>query len=253
VEIEVRSQDNLFAGGRKMYPQFLRAPLSSLIAIVALVPFACAQDIFVTPIPNAPFSAVIDVQRSFVQPDGTVVNVKTLRLIARDGRGRIHNEARELVPVSSSKTPQVRRIHLYDPQTRMSATLDPQQKTYWTTIVNRPPATVPPALLAASPVGDMLPANEFTKQEDLGMSEMEGVSVHGVRQIQTIPAEASGTGKETVVTDEYWYSEELRINTQIKHNDPRMGSVTMTVTQVSRREPNASMFEIPSGYNSPNQ
>jgi hypothetical protein len=236
-----------------MYRRFFRAPLSYLTVIAALVPFACAQDIFVTPIPNAPFSAMIDVQRSFVQPDGAVVNVKTLRQIARDGHGRIHNEARELVPVSSSETPQVRRIHLYDPETRMSAILDPHEKTYWTTIVNRPPTTVPPALLDASPVGDMLPANEFTKQEDLGMSEMEGVSVHGVRQAQTIPADASGTGKEVVVTDEYWYSEELRINMLIKHNDPRMGSVTMTVTQVSRREPNSGMFEIPPGYSPPKQ
>jgi hypothetical protein len=236
-----------------MYRRCSLAPLSCLVVIAALVPLACAQDIFVTPIPNAPFSAVIDVQRSFVQPNGAVVNLKTIRQIARDGRGRIHNEARELVSASSSNTPQIRRIHLYDPQTRMSATLNPHAKTYWTMIVNRPPATVPPALLAASPVGDMLPANEFTKQEDLGMNEMEGVSVHGVRQTQIIPANASGTGKDVVVTDEYWYSEELRINMLIKHNDPRMGSMTMTVTQVSRREPNSGMFEIPPGYNPPNE
>jgi hypothetical protein len=236
-----------------MYRRCSGTPLSCLVIIAALVPFACAQDIFVTPIPNAPFSAVIDVQRSFVQPNGVVANLKTIRQIARDGLGRIHNEARELVSVSSRDTPRIRRIHLYDPQTRMSATLDPREKTYWTMIVNRPPATMPPALVAASPVGDMLPASEFTKQEDLGMSEMEGVSVHGVRQTQTIPANTSGTGKDVVVTDEYWYSEELRINMMIKHNDPRMGSMTMTVTQVSRREPNSSMFEIPPGYNPPNE
>lgn len=97
----------------------------------------------------------------------------------------------------------------------------------------------------------MLPASEFTKQEDLGMSEMEGVSVHGVRQTQTIPAKTSGTGKDVVVTDEYWYSEELRINMQIKHNDPRMGSVTMTVMGVSREEPSPALFQIPQEYKPP--
>jgi len=85
------------------------------------------------------------------------------------------------------------------------------------------------------------------------MSEREGVPVHGVRQTQTIPADASGTGRNIVVTDEYWYSEELRINMLIKHNDPRMGSGIMTVTQVSRREPNPGMFEIPPGYNPPDE
>ncbi len=232
-----------------MHRRFSGATLSCLVVLASFVPLAFGQgtDIFVTPIANAPFSGVIDVQRSFVQPDSAVVNLKTIREIARDSQGRIYNEVRALLPVSSSKTPKVRRIHLYDPQTRISAMIDPRHKSFWTMIVNHPPSTLPPAM-AASPTGDMLPANEFTKQEDLGMSEMGGVSVHGVRQTQTIPATSSGTGKDVVVTDEYWYSEELCINMQIKHSDPRMGAVTMTVTQVSRTEPDPSLFEIPEGY-----
>jgi len=235
-----------------MHQRFSGATLSWLrvLLFASFTPLAIAQstDIFVTPIPNVPFSGIIDVQRSFVRPDGTVVNVKTIRQIARDSRGRIHNEGRELVPVSSKKAPKIGRIHLYDPQTRISTVIDPRHKTFWATLVNHPPSTVPPGLLAASPVGDMLPANEFTKQEDLGMSDMEGVSVHGVRQTQTVPADAAGTVEDVVVTDEYWYSEELRINMQIKHSDPRVGAVTMTVTQVSRTEPDPSLFEIPDGY-----
>lgn len=226
--------------------------LSWLVAFAALSVASFAQDIFVTPVPNAPFSAVIDVQRSFVQPDGGAENTKTIREIARDSQGRIYNEGRELLPASSSDTPRIRRIHLYDPQTRMSAFLDPTQKTYWTMIVNRPPATVPPAM-AASPSGNALPASEFAKKQDLGTREMEGLTVHGTRETQTIPAASSGTGKEVIVTDEYWYSEDLRINLQIKHDDPRMGSVTMRVTQVTRREPDPGLFEIPPGYSVSNQ
>jgi hypothetical protein len=242
-----------------MQSRFSGAMLSYLLALAtfavgtfALPTFAEGQDIFVTPIPNAPFSAVIDVQRSLVQPDGGVVQVKTVRQIARDNRGRIYNEGREFLPIASSDTPRIRRIHLYDPETRISTVLDPNNKTYWTMIVRRPPSSVPPAM-AASPTGSSLPANDFTKKEDLGTDQMGGLTVHGVRQIQTIPAASSGTGKEVVVTDEYWYSEDLRINMQIKHNDPRMGAVTLTVMGVSRREPNPSMFEIPQGYSPPNQ
>jgi hypothetical protein len=51
-----------------------------------------------------------------------------------------------------------------------------------------------------------------------------------------------------VITDEYWYSEDLRINLMIKHNDPRKGGVTMRVTQVNRAEPDTARFEIPEGY-----
>jgi hypothetical protein len=38
------------------------------------------------------------------------------------------------------------------------------------------------------------------------------------------------------------------MNLLIKHNDPRTGSVTLTVSNVSRTEPDPSLFEIPEGY-----
>ena len=113
--------------------------------------------------------------------------------------------------------------------------------------VNHPPAAQPADLLA-SPSGNSVPLNQFTKQEDLGTQSIAGVSAHGVREIQTIPAASNGTGNEIVLTDEYWYSDELHINVVIKHNDPRVGSVTMTLTQITRTEPDPSLFQIPEDY-----
>jgi hypothetical protein len=164
----------------------------SRVALLAAATTASAQDIFVTPISGVPFSGIVNVERSLTQPDGSIVNRKTMRDIGRDSRGRIHNASRALVPVSDTKTPQIQSIHLYDPQTRISAMLNPQERTFWTQTVNRPPATVPPALLYASPTGDSLPQNEFTKKEDLGIRDIEGLPAHGVRETQTIPAESSG-------------------------------------------------------------
>jgi hypothetical protein len=215
--------------------------------LLAVASAASAQDIFVTPIPGAPFSGVVHVERAIVQPDGSLVTLRTIRDIGRDSKGRIHNESRELVPVSSSKTPQVLSIHLYDPQTRVSTMLNPEERTFWTMTVNRPPETVPPALLA-SPAGNNLPQNEFTKKEDLGIHEIEGMPAHGVRESQVIPPENGDTGKEVAITDEYWYSEELRINLMMKHSDPRTGTVTLTVAEVTRTEPDRAFFEIPEGY-----
>ncbi|HTZ82095.1 MAG TPA: hypothetical protein VMB66_02825 [Candidatus Acidoferrales bacterium] len=214
-------------------------------AAVLFIARASAQDIFVTPIPGAPFSGVINVERTIIRGDGSVENVKTMREIGRDSQGRIHNEMRALMPISSNTPPPLIRIHLYDPQTRESAMLDAQRKRFWVRTVNRPPATVPPALIA-SPTGGTLPQNDYAKQEDLGVHEINGVLAHGVRQVQTIP-EGNG-GKGIVVTDEYWYSEELRINLVVKHSDPHSGSVTMTVDQISRTEPDPAFFEIPNGY-----
>jgi hypothetical protein len=221
-----------------------------LPAVAISVPSASAQDIFVTPVPNAPFSGVVKVERSRVQRDGSVISFRNIREIGRDSRGRIHNESRAQVPASSPETPQLLRIHVYDPQTRISTYLDPRGKTFWTEITNHAPSTEPPTMRFASPAGES-PQNDFAKEEDLGIHEMEGVSVHGVRETQTISAESGGTGAESAITDEYWYSADLRINLMIKHSDPRTGSVTMTVTQVSRVEPDPALFEIPEGYKPP--
>jgi hypothetical protein len=211
-----------------------------------MAPPASAQDVFVTPIPNAPFRAVINVERSVVEPDGSVVNLKTIRDISRDSRGRIHNESRLLVPVASTETPGVIRIHLYDPETRISTILNPKEQTFWTMTLNHPPSVVPPSVRYASPTDNGLPQNEFTKEEDLGIHDMEGVPVHGVRESQTMPDE----NKQIVITDEYWYSDDLRMNLMIRHSDPRRGTVTMTVNQVTRTKPDPALFEIPEGYKS---
>jgi hypothetical protein len=219
-----------------------------VVLVAASLQAASGQDIFVTPIPNSPFSGVVNVERSVVLDNGSIVNFKTIRQIARDGRGRIHNESRSELPASSTETPKVVRIHLYDPQSRISTMIDSEKKTYWTMTVNHPPATVPPTILAA---GEGLPQNEFTKEEDLGIRDMEGVQVRGVRQTQTIPAASSGTGKEVVIADESWYSEDLRINLMVKHSDPRTGTVMVSVAQILRNEPDPALFEIPNGYSLP--
>jgi hypothetical protein len=51
-----------------------------------------------------------------------------------------------------------------------------------------------------------------------------------------------------VLVDEYWYSDDLHMNVMVKHSDPRKGSVTMTLTQASRTDPDPTLFEIPDGY-----
>lgn len=223
--------------------------LCLFFTFAATVPAAQAQrgpDIFVTPIPNAPFTAIVQVERSIVHPDGTMTRMKTFRQIGRDGHGRIYNEMRILVSAETDQTPKIASIHLYDPQTRVSTMLNVLDKTFWTMTVNRPPATVPPGPLDATPAGNTLQQNEFTTKDDLGIKDFSGTSAHGVRTVQKIPVE--GSSGTVVVTDEYWYSDDLRINLLIKHNDPRSGSATLTVVKIQRAEPDPAMFEIPQDY-----
>jgi hypothetical protein len=221
-----------------------------LVAIVAAgAPAVRAQErgIFVTPIPNAPFSATVRVERTDVQPNGNTLQLWSEREIARDNEGRIYNEYRPFVPTTTKTAPDAIVIHLYDPQNRMTEYLYPEQKTYRMMILSRPPATDTPDDFA-SPTAAAAPASEFARREDLGYRTITGLQAHGVRVTQTVAAAVSGTGQEVTVTNEYWYSEALRLNLATKLNDPRSGSVTMTVTQIDRREPNATLFGVPAGY-----
>jgi hypothetical protein len=220
-----------------------------LLTLIATVLPASAQvNIFLTPVPNAPFSAVVDVQRTVIRPDGSAFSVKSIRNMARDGMGRIHNESRTYIPATSAGTPEIDHIHLYDPRTRVSTELDARKQTFYSHTMDHPPSTVPPTVRYGSPSGTGVPQNDFSKEEDLGNQEIGGVSVHGVRESQIIPAEGNETGKEVTITDEYWYSDELRINVVMKHSDPRTGTITLTVTHITRGEPDPALLEIPEGY-----
>ena len=180
------------------------------------------------------------------QSNGSVLHLSSTCTIARDNAGRIHNEMRPLVPATVPPQP-VLRVHLYDPQNRMTEFLFPQQKTYTVQMLNAPPKTDTVDDFA-SPSSDDQPVSQFARKEDLGRRTIAGLETHGVRVTQTLPAELSGTGAEVVVTNEYWYSEDLRINLIVRHNDPRTGSSAVTVTAVSRTEPDASLFSIPQDY-----
>jgi hypothetical protein len=216
-----------------------RAIAVFVVSLFSPLAFAQTSGIFVTPIPNAPFLAVVTTQGTRILEDGTVLNQRTFSAIARDHQGRIFNEQRPWVAVSDTNDPPILTIHIYDPQTRQNTFLRPQDKTAWQNTVNHPPATRPPALGG--------PAGPYVKEEDLGTRRMEGVDCHGTRDTQTIPADAIG-GKELKLVDEVWYSDDLRLNMLVIHDDPRTGEQTTTVTQVNRGEPDPAIFAIPTDY-----
>jgi hypothetical protein len=237
----------------------LMRSISALVNLCWLFAFLCfagassagaqnTSSIFLTPVADAPFTGVIVIQRTVVDANGGhPQELKTIREVARDNQGRVRNVFRELIPVAASAIPPIVRIHFYDPQTRDYTYLYPQRKVYVTGTVNHPPAAQP-ADLIASASGNSAPLNQFTKLEDLGTQSIGGVAAHGVREIQTIPASSNATGHELVLTDEYWFSEELHMNVVMKHTDPRGGSFSMTLTEISLDDPDPSLFQIPEGY-----
>lgn len=242
---------------------FLPGFLAAILLMLTFVPRAGAQEavrqnpppyrgvqshvdgVFVTPVPNVPLTAVAEVQSVQVLDDGSSVSRKTFNNIARDSQGRIYNERRALVPESNNDTPELISFHIYDPTTQLNTFLEVD--THLARQAVR--LETAPALALAQSWASVVPVNRPGYQEqDLGTESMENTVVHGVRKTRTISATASGTGKPIVVVDEYWYSDELHLNMLVKHDDPRTGQQTVTITQVNRSEPPAATFEIPADY-----
>lgn len=232
--------------------------LISLAGLVALIsPLALAQQsvtsvpppyrgvsehvdgVFVTPVANVPFSATAELESVQILADGSSVEKKTINNIARDSAGRIYNERRRMVPSSFTGTPEVDQSHIYDPETRLNTFLDPATQIAHQSVLTKPLAA--PALVARV-------NSRSVQEEDLGSDIMENVAVRGTRRTRTISAQSSGTGQAVVVIDEYWYSDDLHLNMLVKHDDPRTGHQTVTVTHVTRAEPPETVFEIPSTY-----
>jgi len=227
----------------------IRCALAVLLVSLAAHP-SHAQNggsIFVTPYPGSPFTATVRVVRTDLVANGTTRVLWSQRQIARDSTSRIYNEFRPFVPETNDQVPPIGSIHLYDPQNRMSEMLYPQRKTYQMSILLRPPSTDVPDDYASTTALSAQPS-QYTRQEDLGDHEINGLQAHGVRITQTLPAAMSGTGKEATVVNEYWYAAALRLNLLVKHSDSRSGSLTTTVTGINRTEPSADLFGVPADY-----
>ena len=199
--------------------------------------------IFITPVPNAPFTAKVQIVSQEQLPDGSVRIRKTINHIARQASGRIYNERRQLVAPTYQDEPRLLSAHIYDPTTRLNTYLNPMTHIAQDSVLKHPPLapsnSVPQRIVQQDPL---------FKEEELGEQALGPVMLRGIRRSRTIPAAVSGTGKDVIVVDEYWYCPDLSIYMIIKHNDPRTGEQIVAVSDVARGEPDGAQFAVPAIY-----
>lgn len=86
------------------------------------------------------------------------------------------------------------------------------------------------------------------KTEKLEARSFDGVTAEGTRTTTTIPAGDLGNEQPINIVDERWYSNELQVVVMTRHSDPRSGETTYRLTNISRTEPAAVLFQVPSDY-----
>jgi hypothetical protein len=86
------------------------------------------------------------------------------------------------------------------------------------------------------------------KSESLGTQTIEGVRAEGSRTTFTIPAGKIGNERPIVTVSERWYSPELQVVVMSKTSDPRVGETTYRLANITRAEPDPSLFQVPPDY-----
>jgi hypothetical protein len=234
---------------------------------------------FVAPVQGAPYSATITNESIQTLADGNRIIQNNSGTTARDSEGRTRQDAALPMIGNLSATNAPHIVFIMDPVAQISYTLNLTDKT-------AQKLTMPPAPMAAgagagsagpvpkekvffaqsagvSAAGGPMPVppppmfiqktviaedDSQAATEDLGTQTMEGIQVTGVRTTRTIPAGEIGNEKPIVIVTEVWTSPDLKTVVYSKRSDPRMGEQIFKLTNITRAEPDASLFTVPADF-----
>ena len=199
------------------------------------------EGIEIPPIPNAPFTAKVAVTWDEPLTGGGTVSKKYYTMVARDSQGRVHRETRGFIPADSNDEPPLRSVTILDP---ISST--------------RTVCTEASLSCAAGAFHSRIPLGDETKglpvssgnvsRQNLGQHTIYGLPVTGTREVATGVAGSHGSSRVALSNTEVWYSADLHMALSVIRNNPQLGQVTLTVTDLVRAEPDSSLFAPPSGY-----
>jgi hypothetical protein len=210
---------------------------------------------------NSPYSAQSVTEFTQTLADGNRIHRTTSGSIARDSEGRTRREQAMTAIGQMSGSAETRKsVMIYDPTVGVTYSLEPyshaahvSHNTTFNLRVNKETAermaTEKMSAEAMAKVKARVRGPEpNTKTEELGSQVMEGVSVHGKRVTRTIPAGEIGNDRALEIVTETWFSPELQVVVMSRTTDPRSGDSVYKLTNVSRAEPDRSLFEVPADY-----
>lgn len=195
-------------------------------------------------ITGAPMTATVSVTHDQTLSDGNTLHTDNTSTEYRDSQGRVRREVPFKLATPATGVTEGTMIVISDPVAGKRYVLNPQKKTAHEMPLH--PPKPPHGNANGEPPARPGEANVTT--EALGSKTILGLPATGTRVTRTIPAGQIGNTKPISVVTERWISTDLQIPLSFTHNDPMMGTMTSTVTSVTRGEPDASLFQVPSDY-----
>jgi hypothetical protein len=199
---------------------------------------------------GAPYSAQAVSQYTQTLADGSHIQRTVTSSVARDSEGRSRREETiSAIGALAASAASPKAIFIHDPVAGSSYVLDPASKTGHVsqprnfTLNSDATSASEPSTRAAH-----ARSNAQVKTEELGTQTMDGLTVQGKRITRTIPAGQIGNEHQLQVVTEVWYSQDLQTTVMSTTTDPRTGVSTYKLTNISRAEPDASLFQVPADY-----
>ena len=85
-------------------------------------------------------------------------------------------------------------------------------------------------------------------EESLGQKMFDGVVADGKRVTTVLPAGSIGNQQPITVLSEQWFAPDLEILVMTRHSDPRTGETSYALSNITRGEPAAGLFDVPADY-----
>jgi hypothetical protein len=196
---------------------------------------------------GAPYSATVTNQVTQTLADGNTIQRTTSAQVARDSQGRTYEQQTVQGGPLAQNGP-VTLTFISDPTTGYSYVLNPTTKVATRRVLKASSSSASTGDHLRSQSGATAQNTANRVESDLGVQTVNGVSAQGKIVTRTVPALAVGNAQPIVSTSETWYSPDLQIPVLAKRSDPRVGQSTYSLTNISRAEPPASLFQIPSNY-----
>ncbi len=221
---------------------------------------------------NAPYTATAVEENTQTLADGNRIVRKSSDFVARDSQGRTRRET-TLTRVGTVQMDAPKMVFINDPTTHTEYILTDGDatklvkregsRTNGPTIIDlhnqanelhervageQRQNVVQERVITRKVPGTSEKSQELSKQvkqEDLGTQTIEGVSAQGHRETITIPAGQIGNDRAIELVTEVWTSPDLHTVVLRKHSDPRVGETVFKLTNITRNEPDASLFQPP--------
>lgn len=187
---------------------------------------------------NEPYSGVGVTSSTNTLSNGTTITHADCVKVYRDSSGRVRREETRQSSTCSA-TPQ--SIVISDPVAGLEYFINTQNSTYRQMKVN-------PSAAGTTTTGTR-PTNPDSVQTSLGTENIPGTSLmaQGTQTVTTIPAGQRGNSQAIVITSIRWYSPDLQITISSSRKDPRMGTNTYQLSNISTAEPAETLFQLPAG------